>query len=160
MFGSPAVFVTTIGVNPLIVTFVWPGNTGAAFTSSTVTIKLFVALRLPSLTTVVNAFVPGLCVCRGVHVITPLVLMLAFVTALLLPRFVTVSLYVSGKDGISLSVAVFVTVSNVSSFTTWLLSTPNTGPLCIACTVTVKLFVAAQLRIDQHHTDCCWSPPS
>ena len=85
-------FVTTIGVNPLIVTSVWPGNTGATFTSSTVTIKLFVAFKLPSLTTVVNRLVPGLCVCCGVHVITPLVLMLAFVTALLFPRFVTVRL--------------------------------------------------------------------
>ena len=55
-----AVLVTTTGVNPLIVTSVWPGNTGAAFTSRTVTIKLFVAFKLPSLTTVVNRLVPGL----------------------------------------------------------------------------------------------------
>ena len=49
-----AVFVTTTGVSPLLVMFVWPGSTGARFTSLTVTLKLFVALKLPSLTTVVS----------------------------------------------------------------------------------------------------------
>ena len=34
MFGSPAVFVTTMGVIPLIVRSVCAGNTGATFTSS------------------------------------------------------------------------------------------------------------------------------
>ena len=42
------------GVSPLLVMFVWLGSTGATFTSFTVTLKLFVALKLPSLTTVVS----------------------------------------------------------------------------------------------------------
>src|SRR5664279_3519000 len=122
---SLAVFVTTTAVTPLIVRFVWLGNTGATFTSFTVTVKLFVALKLPSLTMVMNTFVLGPCASVGVQVITPFVLMLALVTALLLFTFVTASVYVNGNDGISLSVAPFVTVSNVSSFTTRLLTTPN-----------------------------------
>ena len=60
---------------------------------------------------------------------TPFVLMLALVTTLPVSAFVTVSVYVSGNAGMSLSVAAFVTVSNVSSFTTWLLTTPKLGPL-------------------------------
>src|SRR5664279_281274 len=126
---SLAVFVTTTAVTPLIVRFVWLGNTGATFTSFTVTVKLFVALKLPSLTMVVNVFVLGPCASVGIQLITPLVLMLALVTALLLFTFVTVSVYVNGNTGMSLSVALFVTVNSVNSFTTWLLTTPNTGPL-------------------------------
>ena len=47
--------------------------------------------------------------------------------------------------------AVFVTVSNVNSLITWLVCNGSTGPLWTACTVTVKLFVARQLRIDQSY---------
>ena len=65
----------------------------------------------------------------GSNVMMPLVLMLALVTTPPVSAFVTASVYVSDNAGMSLSVAAFVTVSNVSSFTTWLLTTPNTGPL-------------------------------
>jgi hypothetical protein len=54
-----------------------PANTGATFTSVTVTTKLFVTLTTPSLTTVSSVFVLGPCASPGVHVITPFVLMLA-----------------------------------------------------------------------------------
>jgi ABC-type transport system involved in cytochrome c biogenesis permease subunit len=63
----------------------------------TVTIKLFVALKLPSLTTVVNKFVLGPWGSVGVHVMMPFVLMLAFVTVVLpespepVPRLTTAS---------------------------------------------------------------------
>src|SRR6202142_2427470 len=64
---SLALFVTTIGVVPLIVRLLCAGKVGATFTSFTVTVKLFVALKLPSLTTVANTFVLGPCHPAGVH---------------------------------------------------------------------------------------------
>src|SRR5581483_3297694 len=77
---SVAVFVTTRLAKPAVVRLPWAGNTGAVFTSFTVTVKLLVALRPPlSLTTVVIVFIPGPCASFGVHVMTPLALIVAFV---------------------------------------------------------------------------------
>src|SRR6266851_3558552 len=77
---SLAVLVTVSVVSSLIVRLAWPGNTGALFTSLTVTVKELVALKagVPlSVTMVVNVFVLGPCASPGVQLITPLALMLA-----------------------------------------------------------------------------------
>src|SRR5208282_5740846 len=137
-----AVFVTVRLCNPISVRFVWLGSTGARFTSLTVTLKLLVALRLPSLTTVVSTYNPGPCPSLGVQLITPLVLIAALVTALLLSTLVTPSVYVSASAGMSLSIAVFVTTNGTSSLFVTLFCAGNAGPLWIACTVTTKLLVA------------------
>src|SRR6202142_30518 len=92
---SLAVLVTVKLCVPTSVRLLCTGKVGAVFTSFTTTVKLFVALKLPSLTMVVNTFVLGPCASVGVHVITPFVLMLAFVATPPVSSFVTVSVYVS-----------------------------------------------------------------
>ena len=74
---SVAVFVTVKSVSSAMTRLVCAGNTDATFTSVTMTVKLFVALRAPSLTTVVKMLVVGPCASVGVQVITPLAEILA-----------------------------------------------------------------------------------
>ena len=69
---SVAAFVTVSVVCSGIVVFAGvPANTGATLTSVTTTVKLFVTLTVPSLTTLVTVFVPGPSLSPGVQVITP-----------------------------------------------------------------------------------------
>ena len=70
---SVAAFVTVKVASSATVCCPITPNTGGWFTSVTITVKLFVALAVPSLTTVVNVFVAGPSASVGVHVITPLV---------------------------------------------------------------------------------------
>src|SRR5262245_18093567 len=69
--GSLAVTGKLIKIPSLTVRLVKAPSTGARFTSTTVTTKLWVALRLPSLTITRNAFVVRICPAVGVHVNNP-----------------------------------------------------------------------------------------
>ena len=85
MFASLAVLVTVNRVSSFTVWAAITGSTGATFTSRTITVKLFVAVNCGLtrsygsllVTTVVIVLVPGLWLCAGVQVMTPLVLMLS-----------------------------------------------------------------------------------
>src|SRR5579862_1111663 len=136
MSESVAEFVTVIGTE---------GNTtrlggvatkvGALFTSLTVTTNEFVTLTVPSLTTVVMVYVPGPCASDGVHVMTPLEEITAFVGG-------ATKEYVKVFGGMSESVALFVTVMSVSSLIVRLPGVcTNTGGLFTSVTVSVKEFV-------------------
>src|SRR5437868_4990601 len=105
MSESVALFVTVSVVSAGIVMVGGVvTNTGALFTSFTVTVKLFVAARPPlSTTRTTNRFVLGPCASVGVQEITPEPEMVAPVGAVN-------SEYVSGLAGISGSVALSVTV--------------------------------------------------
>ena len=75
-----AVLVTVSALSSLIVRAPGAGNTGALFTSLTVTVKVLVALNGGeplSVTMVVNVLVLGPCASPGVQVMTPLASMLA-----------------------------------------------------------------------------------
>src|SRR5262245_31610332 len=84
-------------------------SSGAALASMTVTVMVSVSLRLPSLTTTSNVYVPGPCASVGVQVNTPV---LASIAA---PAGAPARLNVSVFAGRSASVAVAVNVSSVCS---------------------------------------------
>ena len=82
MFVSEAVFVTVNRVSSFTVCVAMFDNTGAMFTSLTITVKVLVAVKIGLIrskvsvlvTIVVIRFVLGLCACAGVHVMIPLAL--------------------------------------------------------------------------------------
>src|SRR3974377_1435382 len=116
MFGSVAVLVTVKSVSTFTVWVGITGNTGATFTSRTITVKLLVASNTGLtrsnasllVTTVVIVLVDGLCVWLGVQVITPLPLML-------MPAGGLISAYPVVVAWMFGSVAALVTVKSVSS---------------------------------------------
>src|SRR5258705_517770 len=115
MFGgmseSVAVLVTVNNVSSAIVRLVCAESMGALFASVTTTAKLLVALNdgVPlSLTIVVITFVPGPWASEGVQVMMPLVSITAPVGGLTRE-------YVRMLPGTSESIAVLVTVNDVSS---------------------------------------------
>src|ERR1700722_7939426 len=81
----------------------------------------------------------GLWFCCGCHVIIPFVVMFAFVGELLVRK------YVNGSTGTSPSVAVFVTVSVINSFTVCAPMFASVGPLWTAAAVNTNEFVAVNI---------------
>src|SRR5437879_4019540 len=112
---------------------------GARFTSVTVTVKLFVALKAGtplSVTVTLTTFVLGPCASLGVQLITPLAALIV------IPVGALTSAKVSVLAGRSASVALALTLRPVCSSIVWLAGTLNTGARFTSVTVTVKLFVA------------------
>src|SRR5213596_2213144 len=109
------------------------------FTSMTSTVKLLVALSagVPlSVTLTVIVFVLGPWVSVGVQVSTPVVGLRA------MPDGPLTSAKVNVLAGRSVSLAVIVTTSALSSLIVWLPGTVSVGTLFTSFTTTVKLLVA------------------
>src|SRR3989454_6051309 len=134
--SSLAVFVT---VSVLSSVTVWSGgtvSTGALFAPVTTTVKLLVSLDSGaplSVTRTVIRFVLGPWASVGVQLSTPL---LGFKFT---PAGADTKLKVNVLTGRSASLAVFVTVSVLSSVTVWSVGTVSTGALLASVTTTVKL---------------------
>src|SRR5207245_1938529 len=114
-------------------------NTGARFTSVTITVKLLVTLKAGtplSVTLTLTRFVLGPCASPGVQLITPLL------PLMLMPRGALTSANVKVLAGMSASVALALTLSLLSSPTRRSSGPLNTGARFTSVTVTVKLFVA------------------
>src|SRR5204863_360169 len=113
-------------------------NTGARFTSLTVTVNVLVTLRAGtplSVTLTLTAFVLGPCASVGVQLIAPLPgLMVMPVGALTKAK-------VKLLAGISASVALALTFSVVCSLIVWSAGTVSTGARFTSLTVTVKVLV-------------------
>src|SRR2546426_6052928 len=137
--SSLAVFVT---VSVLSSVTVWSGgtvSTGALFAPVTTTVKLLVSLDSGaplSVTRTVIRFVLGPWASVGVQLSTPL---LGFKFT---PAGADTKLKVNVLTGRSASLAVFVTVSVLSSVTVWSVGTVSTGALFTSLTTTIKLLVA------------------
>src|SRR5437660_10028981 len=137
--ASVALAVTASALNSSSVWFPGTVNTGATFTSRTVTVKLLVALKAGtplSVTTTVIVFVLGPCASFGVQLIAPLL------PLIVIPTGGPTRLNVSVLVGTSASVALAVTANALSSSSVWFPGTVNTGATFTSRTVTVKLFVA------------------
>src|SRR6266568_3768813 len=114
-------------------------STGAVFTSLTKTVKLLVWLRAgspSSVTLIVIVFVLGPWASVGVQVSTPVV------ESTSTPAGPLTKAKVSVLAGTSVSVAVFVITSVLSSLMVWSAGTVRTGALFTSLTTTVKLLVA------------------
>src|SRR5438094_425154 len=137
--ASVALAVTASALNSSIVWLAGTLNTGATFTSRTVTVKLLVALNAGtplSVTTTVIVFVLGPCASVGVQLIAPLL------PLIVMPAGGPTRLNVSVLAGTSASVALAVTASALNSSVvkcTRLLTTRRT---ITSRTVTVKMLVA------------------
>src|ERR1022692_2454121 len=93
----------------------------------TTTAKWFVALNggtPPAVTTVVNTLLVPACVTSGVHVITPVFVL---ITGWLVPATLLVKAYVSTGAGTAASVALFVTMSGFSTLITRSAGAGNNG---------------------------------
>src|SRR5713226_470258 len=116
------------------------GGAGGAFTTTS---KLLVALKAGrplSVTTVTNRFVLEPSPSLGIHVITPLLSIVA-------PAGGFNNEYVNVGVGMSVSNAVLVTAKCVNGLTVRLLCSPSTGPFRCALTTTVKLLVALRAGV-------------
>src|SRR5207253_2550764 len=147
LVGTSASVALAVTANALSSSSVWfPGtvNTGATFTSRTVTVKLFVALRFGvplSVTTTVIVFVLGPCASFGVQLIAPLL------PLIVIPVGGPTRLNVSVLVGTSASVALAVPSSLLDALPIWFPGTVNTGATFTSRTVTVKLFVALRFGV-------------
>src|SRR3954470_15771428 len=143
MSGSVAEAVNERVLPSPIVRSVIAPKAGGLFDSSTITVKLWVALREGeplSATRIAITFVLPPCVSDGVQLNTPLV------------REAPVGapgskLYVSACAGISLSLAKFVNVSSVPSRTVLLLIAASVGALFTSFTITVNVLVSLRAGV-------------
>src|SRR6266550_2053089 len=137
--ASLAVFVTVSVLSSVMVWSVGTDSTGALFASVTTTVKLLVSLDWGaplSVTRTVIRLVLWPWASVGVQVSTPL-LEFRFT-----PAGAATKLKVNVLAGRSVSLAVFVTVSVLSSVMVWSVGTVSTGALFASVTTTVKLLVS------------------
>src|SRR5213593_4191390 len=137
--ASLAVFVTVSVLSSAMVRSVGTVSTGALLGSVTTTVKLLVSLDggAPlSLTRTVIRLVLGPWASVGVQVSTPLL------ESRFTPAGADTRLNVNVLAGRSASLAVFVTVSVLSSAMVWSVGTVSTGALFASVTTTMKLMVS------------------
>src|SRR5439155_1061105 len=137
--ASLAMFVTVSVLRSGTVWFVGTVSTGALFASVTTTVKLLVSLDSGtplSVTFTVIRLVLGPWASVGVQVNTPVL------GSRFTPLGAETKLKVNAFAGRSASLAMFVTVSVLSSGTVRKVGTLNTGALFASVTTTVKLLVS------------------